>query len=119
MIAGLTCGALAGSDLERRIARGEVIRQAESCLDKQVPEVIWDQYGVVPTNEVAVVASCGPITFFARAPSILLVPGMADRIFGTDVADLQLGQALADALWARHGAALTAQAKRQGGRAGA
>ncbi|WP_043765390.1 hypothetical protein [Algiphilus aromaticivorans] len=113
MIAGLASGVLAGSGLERHIARGEVIPQAESCPDKQVPEVTWDQYGVVPTDEVAVVARCGPARFFAKAQSYLLVPPMADRIFGLDVDDQRLGHELAEYLWGQYGAELMAAAERQ------
>jgi hypothetical protein len=119
VIIGLTSGEFSGSELERYIARGEVIPQAESCPDKLVPEMVWDQYGIVPTNEVAVVASCGPVRYFASAPSLLLVPVMADRAFGTDAADQQLGHQLADALWERHGQALAAQAMRLRGQTGA
>jgi hypothetical protein len=119
VIAGLVTGVLADSNLERHIAHGEAIPQAESCPDKQFPEVTWDQYGIVPTNEVVVVASCGPVRFFASAPSLLLVPVMADRIFGTDVADQLLGHELGDALWERHAAALIAQAMGQRGHTGA
>ena len=116
---GLQMGPLTGSGLDGYIAREEVISQVNACPDKQYPEVTWVQYGIVPTNQVAVIASCGPAKFFAMAPSPLLWPGMADRIFGTDVADLQLGQALADHLWDRHGAELMAEALRVRGQAGA
>lgn len=109
---------LAGSDLELRIARGEVIPQMESCPDKQYPEITWNQYGIVPTNEVAVVGSCGSAQYFARAPSYLVVPVMADRIFGTDVVDERLGHELAGVLWERHGAELTAEVLRLRGPVG-
>jgi hypothetical protein len=111
-------GPFSGSDLEGYIFRDEVIPQLESCSDKQYPEVTWDQYGIVPTNEVAVVGRCGSAVYFAKAPSYLLVPGMADRIFGTDVADQQLGHELADRLWERHGAELIVQAMRRRERPG-
>lgn len=109
-------GPLAGSALEAHIARDEVIRQGAAGPDKEYPQVTWCQYGIVPTIEVAVVASCGPLAYFAKAPSWLVVPVMADRIFGTDVVDLQLGQELADQLWERHGPELIAQAMRLRGR---
>jgi hypothetical protein len=38
---------------------------------------------------------------------------MADRIYGTDVMDIQLGQELAEALWRRQGVDLAAQALMQ------
>lgn len=119
MIRGLHIGPFSDSALEGYIARDEVIPQAESCPDKQYPEVTWDQYGIIPTNEVAVVGRCGPVKFLATAPSNLVMPAMADRIFGTDVADLQLGHALADQLWEHHGAELIAEALRVRGQAGA
>jgi hypothetical protein len=103
-------GPFIGSSAERHIARGEAILHAQDCPDKQFPEVIWDQYGIVPTNEVVVTARCGSIRFFATAPSALIVPPMADRIFGTDVFDIQLGHALADRLWERYGETLIAEA---------
>jgi hypothetical protein len=106
----LLAGPLGGSALERHIARGEVIVQVQDRPDREFREVSWCQYGIVPTNEVAVTARCGPIAFFALAPSWLAFPGMADRLFGADVLDVQLGQELADALWSRHGSVLVAQA---------
>jgi hypothetical protein len=112
LIAGLTIGAFGGSELEDHISRGEVIWHAEMCADKQVPQVLWDQCGIIPTNEVAVIARCGTARFFAKAPSYLLVPPMADRIFGPDVADLQLGDELANLLWECHGNELRAEAQR-------
>lgn len=116
MIDHLHIGPLAGSDLEAHIARDEVIPQGAAGPDKEYPEVTWCQFGIVPTIEVAVVARCGALAFFAKAPSWLVVPVMADRVFGTDVADIQLGQDLADHLWDRHGAELIAEAMRQRGR---
>ena len=107
-------GALAQTELEQRIDRGEVIPQAESCADKQVPGIVWDQYGIPATNEVAVVARCGALKFFAAAPSYFLIPAMADRIFGLDPADAQLGHELAEFLWDRHAAELLAEAQRIG-----
>lgn len=105
-------GATPGSDIEQRISRGQVIPQAESCQDNQVPEVVWAQYGIPATGEVVVVACCGALSYYAVASSYLLVPSMADRIFGLDVADEQLGHELADQLWGRHGAELIAEAQR-------
>ncbi|WP_370305543.1 hypothetical protein [Sinimarinibacterium flocculans] len=110
MIDVLHAGPLSGSALERHIARGEVIPQVQNQPDREYPEIRWHQYGVVPTNEVAVTASCGPIAVFALASSGLVFPVMADRIFGTDVMDIQLGQELAEALWRRHGVELATQA---------
>lgn len=109
----LHAGPLGGSQLERHIGRGEVIRQVQDQPDKEFPTVRWCQYGIVPTNEVAVTASSGPIAFFALAPSRLAYPVMADRIFGADVLDLQLGQELADTLWVRYGTELAALALSQ------
>jgi hypothetical protein len=110
MIEGLRSGTLADSDLQRRIARGEVIQQANDRPDREYPLIRWSQYGVVPTNEVAVTVHCSALAFFAMAPSRLLFPAMADRIFGSDVLDIGLGAELADALWHLHGAELRAQA---------
>lgn len=113
MIDVLHAGPLSGSALERHIARGEVIPQVQDRPDREYPEIRWHQYGIVPTNEVAVTASCGPIAVFALAPSGLVFPVMADRIYGTDVMDIQLGQELAEALWRRQGVDLAAQALMQ------
>jgi hypothetical protein len=109
----LHAGPLGGSALERHITRGEVIHQVRDRPDREFPEVRWCQYGIVPTNEVAVTARCGPVAYFALGPSWLAFPVMADRIFGADVLDVQLGQELADALWGRHGAELVALAMSQ------
>lgn len=113
MIDVLHAGPLRGSELERQLGRGEVIRQVQDRPDREFPEVCWCQYGIIPTNEVAVTARSGPTAFFALAPSWLAFPVMADRIFGADVLDVQLGQELADMLWVRYGTELAASALSQ------
>lgn len=105
-------GKLAGSDLEHEIASGKFILQEDNRPDHEYPEVVWNQYGIVPANQVAITARCGELAYYARQPSYLAYPYMADRLFGTDVLDIQLGHELADQLWTRYGHQLREQALR-------
>ncbi|TXH04467.1 MAG: hypothetical protein E6R07_07310 [Nevskiaceae bacterium] len=118
MIDSVDHGRLAGSELESWLGHNEVISQIADQPDRDFAEVTWSQYGVVATDEIAVTARCGPLAYFCKAPSYLTYPVMADRIFGTDVRDVQLGLELADHLWVIYGDELAAQARRiRGGRA--
>jgi hypothetical protein len=102
-------GPLTGSDLERQLATDDVIPQQENRPDREFPEVAWNQYGLIPTNEVVVTVRCGPMAFYAKAHSYLEYTRMIDRIFGTDVADIQLGHELANYLWEVYGSRLAVQ----------
>lgn len=77
----------------------EVIEYDRDRPDKFAPGVFWSSYGVIPTNEIAVVAKAHGMTFAAVAGSGLLYPAMIDRIFGMDFMDRDLCNRLADELW--------------------
>lgn len=81
------------------IAAGKVISYGVDIPDNQYSKVLWSQYGLMDTNEIAVLVRCGSKVFGARAPSGLIVPPMADRIWGVDVSDQALAFELGDKLW--------------------
>lgn len=80
--------------------------------DKEHPEIMWQCYGLVTSNEVAVIARCGELEIGACRESGLLYPHMADRIFGMDVADQDLALQLSEAIWSRDGERLLEEARR-------
>ncbi|WP_281783333.1 hypothetical protein [Sinimarinibacterium flocculans] len=110
-----TTGELAGSDLARQIDEGECICQMHAAADPECPAVVWSQYGLVASNEVVVTARCADLGYYIRAASMVAHPPMAERIYGMDVLDGQLGLRLGERLWELHGAALRAHAANQAG----
>ena len=79
-----------------------------TTTDKEYSQVVWAVFGAIETNEVIVRASVNGHHFYHSAPSPLLVPLMADRRFGIDVADKVVAEHLSNELWASHGAAMVA-----------
>jgi hypothetical protein len=79
---------------------GRAIQFCEESPDNEHPEIKWQIFGLVDTNEVAVIAKCGEFKIGISEQSWLLHPSMADRIFGIDEADLQLSHKLTHDLWA-------------------
>ncbi len=79
--------------------------------DKQYSEIRWSQYGLIETNEIAVVVRCGNKAFAARAGSNLVMPAMADRVWGMDVLDEELAFKLGDKLWGSFSEELIREAK--------
>lgn len=77
----------------------EVIVYGTDMPDNEYSEIRWSQYGLIETNEVAVMARCGNKTFAAKTRSRLEMPAMADRVWGMDVLDRELSFRLADKLW--------------------
>ena len=71
----------------------------EGMRDKEQPEVMWSQYGLIDTNEIVVIARYCALEFAIVGPSPLIYPAMADRIFGMDLADMDFALSLADRLW--------------------
>jgi len=67
--------------------------------DNEYSEISWSQYGLIDTNEIAVIVRCGSKAFAARAQSRLVMPAMADRVFGMDTLDEALAFELGDKLW--------------------
>lgn len=74
-----------------------------TTADKEYGQIQWTVFGAIETNEVIVRATAGGRHFYRSAPSPLLVPLMADRRFGIDVADNALAEHLSNELWARDG----------------
>jgi len=79
--------------------------------DKEHPEITWQCYGLIPSNEIAVIARCGDVEIGACRKSPLLVPVMADRIFGMDVADEEVAMRLSEEIWSSHAEQLLAAAQ--------
>ncbi|MGH8528366.1 MAG: hypothetical protein ACRETN_00780 [Nevskiales bacterium] len=80
---------------------GKVLTYALDIADKDVAHVTWSIYGLVDTNEIAVVVSLSKVPYAAaRAPSAVLVPTMADRRFGIDMDDQAVADRLSNELWA-------------------
>jgi hypothetical protein len=79
-----------------------------STGDKEYSQIRWTVFGAIDTNEVIVRASVNGHHFYHSAPSPLVVPLMADRRFGIDVADNAVAEHLSNELWASHGAAMVA-----------
>jgi len=74
--------------------------------DNQYSEILWSQYGLTETNEIAVKVTCGSKAFAAKARSRLQTPAIADRVWGMDVLDETLAFELCDKLWERFSAEL-------------
>lgn len=81
--------------------------------DNQYPQVKWRIFGLIETNEIAVLAECGDLKLAACEESGLLFPPMADRIFGIDVMDQELALQLSDRLWSEYSEQLIAKANQQ------
>lgn len=98
--------------LDDALARGRAIQFCDESPDNQFPEIAWQIFGLMGSNEVVVVARCGELRLAASRESGLLYPPMADRIFGIDVADQELAMQLSDELWARESERLTSEVNR-------
>jgi hypothetical protein len=92
----------------------QAIEFSEPMPDDEHPEILWTIFGLIETNEIAVVTRCGSARVGVCSPSPLFHPGMADRIFGIDVSDMALARELSDTLWLHHGQTLVAAAKSSG-----
>ena len=87
--------------LEQFIAGNDTLEFFRTT-DKEHPEVQWVVYGIISTNEIFVRAEAGGEAFAKSAPSELLIPPMADRRFGIDVADEQVANMLSMDLWVEY-----------------
>lgn len=88
--------------LEALIQAPETIEYLDTN-DKEFPEIRWTVFGAPATNEIIVRAQVREKTYYASAPSQLAYPLMEDRIFGIDVSDNHLAQALSNQMWEQHG----------------
>lgn len=100
--------------------RLKVLLQAKQCIvyhedlpDPEYPDVKCSVYGAPRTNELFVRLSNGERAFVEVAPSPVTFPVMADRIFGLDVEDHAVAFGLADQMWERYRAELTAPPRKR------
>lgn len=70
--------------------------------DKEYPYITLSIYGATKTNELFVQLTNGKANFVEVIPSPLLSPGMANRIFGMDVADDDVSFKKANSMWQKH-----------------
>ena len=85
--------------LKIQVEARQVIEYDRDRPDNFVPGVFWSSYGVIPTNEIMVVAKAHGEIYGIAARSNLEYPFMADRIFGMDVMDVDTRNELTDKLW--------------------
>lgn len=100
------------STINAAIEQKRAIPYGVDMPDKEMPQVLWSQYGLIDTNEIAVIVRCGTEVHALKAPSELIHPSMADRIFGIDSIDAELSGRLADELWSKFSGPLKAAAAR-------
>jgi hypothetical protein len=98
--------------VKEAMQKGHAISFCHESPDHAYPEIKWQIFGLIDTNEVAVTARCGDIRVGIAQESWLSYPLMADRIFGIDVADDQLARKLAAELWKAHSVQLVEAAER-------
>ncbi|WP_292999922.1 hypothetical protein [Nevskia sp.] len=67
--------------------------------DKEYPEIVWSMYGLLRTNEIAVIAEVGSLKLGMARVSSVVWPAMIDRIFGVDIEDRNLALWLSKELW--------------------
>jgi hypothetical protein len=87
------------SRIVNALQRGRAIKFCEESPDNELPEIRWQIFGLIDTDEIAVTATCGEFKVGISEQSWLLYPPMADRIFGIDQGDLQLAHKLTHDLW--------------------
>jgi hypothetical protein len=90
------------SQIANALQKGRAIKFCEESPDNELPKIKWQIFGLIDTNEVAVIARCGEFKVGISEASWLLHPSMADRIFGIDQADLPLAHKLTHELWIKN-----------------
>jgi len=98
--------------VDEALASSRAIAYCDESPDNEHPEITWQIFGLMDTNEIAVVARCGELRVGICRESGLVYPGMADRIFGIDVSDQQLAMQLCSELWDAASERLTDEAIR-------
>lgn len=101
------------SRIDRAKELGRLISFCDETPDNQYPQVTWQIFGLIDSNEIAVIARCGDLRLAAIDQSGLLIPPMVDRKFGIDVIDEQLAMQLSDRLWSEHSEQLISKATQQ------
>jgi hypothetical protein len=103
---------LVAGRISAAIVRCDAICYGVGIADKEYPEITWERFGLISTNEIAAIARVGALCFGIVAPSRLMYPAMVERIFGMDVWDDQLSRELSGQLWTQLGEQLTAEVMR-------
>ncbi len=98
-------------EIKRLVKANKVIVFGTDLPENQYSEIRWSQYGIIETNEIAVMVKCGSKAFAAKAKSKLAMPQMAERVWGMDVLDEELAFKLADNLWESSSGELIREAK--------
>ena len=89
--------------VRKALESNQAITFGPPAEDKEHPQITWQCYGLIATNEIAVIARCQELEIGACQESTLLYPVMAERVFGMDLNDEELAFRMADEIWAQHG----------------
>lgn len=74
----------------------------ENLPDKEYPYIQLSIYGSIKTNELFIKLTNGKAVFVEAIGSPVIVPSMASRIFGMDVADSNEAFSHAEVMWQKH-----------------
>lgn len=85
------------------LSRDDTICFLADVPDEIHPDIRWSVYGAVVTNEVIVTAQAGTVIVLRAVPSEVLIPGMADRVYGMDITDQETAARLSDEIWEEQG----------------
>jgi len=91
------------------VKAGKVMPYGVDVPDNEYIEIRWSQYGLIDTNEIAILVSNGNKAFAAKAQSGLIVPPMAERVWGMDVLDQEIAFELGEKLRERFSHELMAE----------
>lgn len=108
MMTYTTQEALARTDAARASGTANPI-----CLDlpdPEYPEVRWSVFDLVETNEVAVIAECGPTRVGLCAQAEFEAPSMAKRAATMTSIEDGAATTLCEQLWTRHSVELIGRA---------
>ena len=95
--------------VEEALEQGAAIQFAEGMTDRFFAEITWSIVGLPQTNEIVVIVKVGDLQLALADQSPLLVPSMAERLFGLDISDQRLAERLSEMLWQAHSAHLLAK----------
>ena len=93
---------LTSDEFETLKAAQQLIPYMEDVKDKEDPQVCWSVYGNPQTNEILVRLAGEKATLIGAKPTEVLFPAMADRVFGIDMADEQLAEAMSLDMYAKY-----------------
>ena len=93
---------LTEDEFEALKATQPLIPYMEDIGDKEDPLVCWSVYGNPETNEIVVKLTGENYMLIGAKPSEVLFPAMADRIFGIDMVDQLLAEAMSLEMYAKY-----------------